>query len=96
MAKKNIDIINHVIKIVRDANILNFIIRTEGEKDLWIWQVDEDDFRGYFKYKIGFGPYTQKTCEKFCNDIENTAIGTSIASFETLEAALEELGIKIN
>jgi len=92
---KNKDIVNHVIKLVTDNGTLNFIIRTEGEKDLWIWQVSEDDFRSYYNYKIGFGSYTQKQCEKFCNDVQNSALGTSIASFDTLQAALEELGIKV-
>lgn len=97
------DYINKVHKIIYDdkTGTTSFIIQTDGDKDFWYWQVDTGDIFDYFKEKdepFGIirtvsGHLTKRQAEQFCNDIDNTDKGTSVASFDTIEDALKNLGI---
>ena len=98
---KKEDIINQVLKVVYDGSTVNFIIQTKGDVDYWYWQLAKADVVDYFSrknqpvavFQLAHEMLAKKSCEIFCNDIENDLLGVACSSFKTIEDALKDLGV---
>jgi len=94
------DNINKVHKIVYDdkTGTIAFIIQTDGDQDFWCWYVNEDTVRNYYRdkgdklayYNTETATLSKEQAERFCNDIDNTDKGVSVASFDTIDKAIED------
>ena len=78
---------NFLIKVIRTAGAINFIIRTEDECDYWVWQVSDADWFDYF----GDDQITEDRAATFINDADNDTLGCSGGSYDTVEDAVADL-----
>lgn len=67
---------NTILDITESKTTTIFFLQTEGETDVWYWQVDTADVQNY-----------NGTLTMFVNDYANSTLGCSVASFNTLEEA---------
>lgn len=70
---------NTILDVTESGTTTIFFLQTEGETDVWYWQVDTVDVQNY-----------KGTLTEFVNDHANAALGCSVASFATLEEARED------
>lgn len=67
---------NTILDITESETTTIFFLQTEGETDVWYWQVDTADIQKY-----------NGTLTEFVNDYANATLGCSVGGFNTLEDA---------
>ena len=72
---------NKIISILTKGNSIIFVLRTDGDSDLWWWEVSKEEVEQY-----------KGTIVDFVNDEDNATSGTSCGSFYTYEDVLEDIG----
>lgn len=87
---------NNVCKVIRNGDVICFIIHTKGETDYWCWEVCFGNWEKYWLSKgrnytvIRMEAISEKMANEFCNAIENSHYGCSFGSFETVDEAIAE------
>ncbi len=79
--------------MVKSSNEIIFIIQTNEEDCYWYWIVDKADVEKYFNTNINNVSADMVT--KFCNDPENSYLGTSSSGYDHMEEIFDELKIAI-
>ncbi|MBO4542381.1 MAG: hypothetical protein J5725_04280 [Bacteroidales bacterium] len=73
--------VNTIAKKIVDGDVTCFILKTSGEPDYgyWYWVVNNSDLEAY-----------KGSDAKFVNDPRNDTVGSSCASFATVEEAEQD------
>lgn len=83
---------NEIIRIIEIDGITNFIIRTDNQDYLWIWQIETPDILHYFGLDSDYaGTISKADYNRFVNDIDNITMGSSVGTFETIQDARKEI-----
>ena len=88
--------VNNVIKVFRNPGAIDFVIKTKGDDDLWIWQVSSQDWVDYWLkkgtdiQKYNAPHFSKKMCIQFVNDGDNDTLGCSWGSYKNLDELIKE------
>lgn len=80
---------NKVVKVIIKAGNYYMIIKTEGEKDYWVWQSQKGEFDRWSNSDVAVP--TVEDLEKYANDPNNDTTGTSWSPFLTIKEAEESI-----